>query len=221
MGPTSQLGWVQANAGKFGLQTASHAGEPWHVQAQGTMPIGDPNSAPIGDLFSSFGGLVSGGFDLVTGGGGLTGLLTKFITGGSLSSLIDNAISMFIKLMTAPLSGLANVFGKTSLSKEKLNDLIDKESSIKINVSKYAGFTPSTNDAILGKNSPPVFGDPISLASQTAPTIHAKIDSPIIFKTEIHIGGNAASSPMDAQRTASTIADHLESELARREWRKS
>ena len=232
LGPTSELGWVQANADKFGLQTASHAGEPWHVQAAGTMPVGDP--APIGDLFGGlmsglgsmasmsvlgpFQHLVSGGLD--GGSGGLTDLLGNFIMGGNLSELIDNAISMFIKLMTAPLSGLANVFGKLNMSKEDINDLIDKPSAIKVNVSKYAGFTPSTNDAITGKNAPPIFGDPISLASQTAPTIHAKMDSPIIFKTEITLGGNVGSSPMDAQRTASTIANHLEAELSRRQWRK-
>lgn len=223
IGPTSELGWVQANAGKFGLQTASHAGEPWHVQSEGTMPIGDPSSEPIGDWMSS---LMSTGMNIATGGltGGISGLgnvLTNFITGGDLSGMIDKAISLFVKMMTIPLSGLANVLGKANFSNEDLNNIIDKKSSIKVDVGKYAGFTPKTNEAIIGKNATPIFGDPISMASQTSPTIHATMDAPIIFKTEITIGGSAGSSPMDAQRTASTIADHLEAEFSRREWRKS
>jgi hypothetical protein len=235
IGPTNQLGWVQQNAHKFGLQTAANAGEPWHVQSAGTMHVGDPsssgNSEPIGDLFGMLKSTAMGSIPIIGplltaggldgGGGGLAGVLTKFLMGGSLSGMIDNAISMFIKLMTAPISGLANVLGKANFTTEDLNDIIDKPSSIKINVSKYAGFTPKTNDAITGKNAPPIFGDPISLASQTAPTIHAKMDSPIIFKTEITLGGNVGSNPVDAQRAASTIADHLEAEFARREWRKS
>ncbi len=227
IGPTSELGWVQANAGKFGLQTAANAGEPWHVQSEGTMPVGDIFSGLMGGLtdmasmsvLGPFQNMVSGGLD--GGSGGLSSLLKNFISGGNLSDLIDNAISMFIKLMTAPLSGLANVFGKLNMSKNDLNNLIDKPSSVKVNVSKYAGFTPSTNEAITGKNAPPIFGDPISMASQTAPTIHARMDSPIIFKTEITLSGSAGNSPVDAQRAATTIADHLESELARRAWRKS
>jgi hypothetical protein len=118
IGPTNQLGWVQQNAHKFGLQTAANAGEPWHVQSAGTMHVGDPsssgNSEPIGDLFGMLKSTAMGSIPIIGplltaggldgGGGGLAGVLTKFLMGGSLSGMIDNAISMFIKLMTAPIS---------------------------------------------------------------------------------------------------------------------
>jgi hypothetical protein len=40
LGPRSQMGWLNANAKRFGLDTGSDKGEPWHVQVAGTM-IGD------------------------------------------------------------------------------------------------------------------------------------------------------------------------------------
>lgn len=43
IGPRSQMGWVQANARRFGLDTGASKGEPWHVQVAGTM-IGDTTS---------------------------------------------------------------------------------------------------------------------------------------------------------------------------------
>jgi hypothetical protein len=43
LGPRSQMGWLNANARKFGLDTAGSMGEPWHVQLSGTM-IGDAQS---------------------------------------------------------------------------------------------------------------------------------------------------------------------------------
>jgi hypothetical protein len=234
IGPVSELGWVQANAGKFGLQTASHAGEPWHIQHEGTMPIGDNifdiakgalGSVAQTGLNIAMPGLGSvGGFigNTLTGGGGpLADLIGKFITGGTMSSFIDTAISWFIKIMTMPLSGLAKAFGTRNITEEEINNLIDKPSTVKVNVSKYAGFTPTTNSAITGKNSAPIFGDPISMASNQPATVSAKFESPIIFQTQIHLSGAAGQSPIDAQKAASRIADALEAEYARREWRKS
>jgi hypothetical protein len=43
LGPPSQYGWLAKNARKFGLDTAGHLGEPWHVQTAGTISgLGDP-----------------------------------------------------------------------------------------------------------------------------------------------------------------------------------
>jgi hypothetical protein len=41
IGPASQYGWLAKNAKRFGLDTAGHLGEPWHVQVAGTLGIGD------------------------------------------------------------------------------------------------------------------------------------------------------------------------------------
>ena len=54
LGPSSQYGWIAANASKFGLQSGNKAGEPWHVGFPGTVPgrnfmTGDPE-AMIGDV---------------------------------------------------------------------------------------------------------------------------------------------------------------------------
>ena len=57
LGPSSEMGWIAANAASFGLDSGSRFGEPWHVGAPGTIPIGDPvspsgppssNSGPVG-----------------------------------------------------------------------------------------------------------------------------------------------------------------------------
>lgn len=57
LGPESEMGWIAANAASFGLDSGSRFGEPWHVGAPGTIPIGDPvspsgppssNSGPVG-----------------------------------------------------------------------------------------------------------------------------------------------------------------------------
>lgn len=228
IGPTSELAWVQANAGKYGLQTASHAGEPWHLQMAGTMPVGD---FPIGDIgfdtipggvgwalgkSSGLGGGsgVAGLFDLI-GGDIFKGILDKFITGGGISSLIDTAISWFIKAMTAPIGSLASVFGnRSALTDSEINTMVNRSSSVKVEASKWSGFTP------YNRSSSPGFGDPISMASQPA-SVNARFESPIIFKTEIHISGNTGSSPADIYKTANSMADALEDVLAKRQWRKS
>lgn len=191
------------------------------------MPIGDIFSTIAGGLGGAIGNTILPGVggligQTLTGGGGpISDLIGKFISGGTMSSFIDTAISWFIKLMTAPLSGLAKAFGTMNMSEEDINNLIDKPSTIKVNVSKYAGFTPSTNSAITGKNSAPIFGDPIAMASNQPATVSAKFESPIIFQTQIHLTGPAGQSPIDAQKAASRIADALEVEYAKREWRKS
>jgi hypothetical protein len=45
IGPASQYGWLAKNAKRFGLDTAGHLGEPWHVQVAGTLSgVGDAES---------------------------------------------------------------------------------------------------------------------------------------------------------------------------------
>lgn len=39
LGPRSEYGWIVANAHKFGLSSANHVGEPWHVGLPGTVPM--------------------------------------------------------------------------------------------------------------------------------------------------------------------------------------
>jgi len=217
IGPMSEMGWLQANAGKFGLQTATHAGEPWHVQAAGTMPYGDPGSMPIGDE-DSFLGKVGAFFG--TGAKALEDtitwpmkkLISMFFSGGSAINTVDSAINFFIKLLMEPMGMLGSFTGTNKLGVDDYKSLINTKSDFKSRV--FKGFEPDVN---LGQ---PVFGDPISMASGS-PTIHAKMDSPIIFKTEIHLNGATGNSPIDAQRTAATIADHLQAEYAKRDWRKS
>lgn len=43
LGPRSEMGWLNANAKRFGLDVGTKFGEPWHVQLAGTM-IGDAQS---------------------------------------------------------------------------------------------------------------------------------------------------------------------------------
>lgn len=63
LGPSSEFGWIVANAHRFGLEHGAMHGEPWHVGAPGTVPkmrrpgVGDtPSSAPIGDLWDIIAG---------------------------------------------------------------------------------------------------------------------------------------------------------------------
>lgn len=60
LGPPDQFGWIVANAAAFGLESGAAFGEPWHVGAPGTQPIGDVNTARAGvrsgdDLISRLG----------------------------------------------------------------------------------------------------------------------------------------------------------------------
>lgn len=218
IGPTSELGWLQANAGKFGLQTASHAGEPWHIQMDGTMPVGDAMTDAISSFTGNFGGLL---MDTLTGGGNsMSDILGKFITKGDLSSFIDKAISWFIKLMTAPLSGLAKTFGERTITQSDIETMVNKKGAVKVEVSKFPGFKPYSNPGYTS-GAGALFGDPVSLASSQPATVSARIESPIIFKTDVHISGGASSNPIDIQKTAVSIADALEAEYAKRSWRKS
>lgn len=215
IGPTSELGWVQANAEKFGLQTASNAGEPWHVQMAGTMPYGDPvgESYPIGDnivtdMLGAIGGQAFGStLDLIQGllGGG---------SGNDLAGSIDKIISGIIKMMLFPMSGLfkaSALFGE-GFSSQQISDFTNASYTGRIKVPAGFGSTPSIG------GGDQIFGDPVYDMAKSRPT--SMTVAPVIFKTEVNVTGGM-SSGMDAQRTAVALADHLENEFARRDWRRS
>lgn len=133
IGPSSQYGWLAKNAHKFGLQTAGHKGEPWHVQRAGTMGVGDvgigdgliPDWVPgsgiantaiaIGLTTSNpagVGGILGGPLNplnIARDIGGLIDLLSK-VFGGVLSSM-DAAASVITNLDPAAMFS-----GKKSLS---------------------------------------------------------------------------------------------------------
>lgn len=41
LGPSSEFGWIVANAHRFGLESGANFDEPWHVGMPGTVPVGD------------------------------------------------------------------------------------------------------------------------------------------------------------------------------------
>ena len=75
LGPRSEYGWLMKNAHKFGLETASKYGEPWHIQVAGTTvparnPGGRGNIGDPGDVGNPFdwavdqvGGAIGWGID--------------------------------------------------------------------------------------------------------------------------------------------------------------
>jgi hypothetical protein len=224
LGPTSELGWVEANAGKFGLQTASNAGEPWHVQMAGTMSYGDPETQPIGDIFDwlkdKAGAVIGGASDMLGGQafGGSIDLIKGLLGSGSgqdLAGSIDKIISGLIKMMLFPMSGLfkaSNMFGGEGFSSQQISDFTNSSYTGSIKVPRGFGSTPSIG------GGDQIFGDPIYDMARTRPT--SMTVAPVIFKTDVNVTGGI-SSGMDAQRTAVSLADHLEAEFARRDWRRS
>lgn len=215
MGPRSQLGWLNANAHKFGLQTASSQGEPWHVQQAGTMPVGDPT--PIGDILGSLGSaastagnIASDAVGVLTDPGGLIKKAIQKLLGGdgSTSDDIDAAINMFIKVMLSPTMALSKVFGSSKFDQKSADDIINKPHSFAINYGKYQGFKSASDPS--GGNV--VFGDPGSNYPQMGNNVSIR---PIVITNHITVQGGMGSR-MDAQRTAGVLAGHIESELSRR-----
>jgi len=62
------------------------------------------------------------------------------------------------------------------------------------------------------------FGDPIYNMASSRPA--SMTVAPVIFKTEVNVTGGSGGG-IDAQRTAVTLADHIEAEFVRRDWRRS
>lgn len=120
IGPASQYGWLQANAHKFGLQTARSKGEPWHVQRAGTIGdigIGDWNDwIPGSGLADNIPGvsLIAGAASFGEDIAGLVRLL-KTVFSGVLGAMdaAKSAASLFDPA-TILRSGAAGVVGTSS-----------------------------------------------------------------------------------------------------------
>lgn len=242
LGPTSELGWLQQNAGKFGLQTASNYGEPWHVQHAGSMHVGDP--APIGDFWDtakSMGTAIAGGINPGLGaaaqlafGVGLPGMATgalegsvdffqnlikKFVGGGNMSDMIDAAINLYGKAMTFPLAGLTKLFGTSAYGEQlgigndhQVQNLIDRNSAIQVDISSWGGFTPNMSNT----NGPQIFGDPIGDIGQRMARAGGGGGTIFLFQNQFSIGQGGTSTAADTRRTVTAIGDQLESDMKRR-----
>ena len=223
IGPTSQMGWLEANAGKFGLQTASNAGEPWHVQMSGTMPVGDPNY-PIGEnilqtvgqgIFGAVGS-ISDAFGLEAFSG-ISEMIKSLLGGGangtSLASSMDSIINGLMKMFLFPMQGLFKVTGGGGgYSPTQISDYMNAGSTRSMQVPR--GFSSAFDPT--GGNVK--FGDPIHNMASSRPA--SMTVAPVIFKTEVNVTGGSGGG-IDAQRTAVTLADHIEAEFVRRDWRRS
>jgi hypothetical protein len=145
-------------------------------------------------------------------------LISSFIGKGSFSDMIDNATAIFSKMVTAPISAMANLFGPAQGGAPELMQLINGKANITVPV-LGTGFTPTPNlnnaPAIFGDPMP--FGGPLSMLSSD-PTSAGGSAPVLIFHTPITISSGAGSSGIDARQLASTLADHLESEVNKRSW---
>jgi hypothetical protein len=242
IGPMSQTGWLKANAGKFGLQTAAAQGEPWHIQQAGTMPVGDPmpygspsgDSMPFGwpDLGSlnpmnALGGVVSKIGDAIFSALGkiikpmmkavmspVSTLMQWFIGSGAPSAMIDTSIATYSKVMTAPLAGLTELLGKATDDPKQLQNLIDQNAFVNVPTTTYAGFTSSGQTIDSGQQ---IFGDPVAYMNDKGTTITANINPPIIFKADITLNG-VGNNATDARRAASVLVTHMNDEINKKKW---
>jgi len=211
IGPTSQMGWLENNAHKFGLQTAANRGEPWHVQLAGSMPYGDfeiPNDADFLGSLKTF--------------------LDFFMSGSSqdFAKMTDKTTTAFASLMLAPFAGLLKMFGASDMfgkAQTGFMDVLNSESSakIKIRVPKgFGGFSSSlATDPLFNMNTFADIGDPYGLTDLSSrQSSSVRMGSPVIFQSKITVNTTGGGTRTAAKATASAIADHLESELARRQW---
>ncbi len=96
LGPESEMGWIAANAGRFGLESGLNHDEPWHVGMPGTVPVGDPvpdvvNVVPvIGPVANIIGDFLAGPGG---GGGGAGGWIADQVPG---LDALQNVASMFM-----------------------------------------------------------------------------------------------------------------------------
>ena len=94
-GPESEFGWIAANAHRFGLESGVGHGEPWHVGAPGTVPIGD--------IWGSIKNVAGGAWDAISDAGGAVGKTVSGLTKlNPLSGLMG---------MLSPLSGIIGMAG--------------------------------------------------------------------------------------------------------------
>jgi hypothetical protein len=226
IGPTSQLGWLQANAGKFGLQTAGSAGEPWHVQAAGTMPIGDwlgGVKSAVGTGWNALKSVGGAAIDFATFGA--TSMLNdgldifenffgSWLEGGSASGIIDSAINLFSKLMLAPMSGMVQLLGGSGVGMDPTRlDALTREigsgSSFSfIDLPSWSGFHagPGTtgNDALFGDPYTP----PTPRGRSGASIVQVKVDNIIIQ------GRSGSGGGIDTRHAAKVLVDEIEKALS-------
>lgn len=263
LGPMSQMGWIVANAGKFGLDLATGAGEPWHAQVAGTMPhryLGDPKkrslglgddtpvglpglpgvdeiiggvagalAAPISGIIDAILGplsrLMSGVFSVLEEAdfNPMSMFVKKFLTGGTPIKVIDRATEFFGKAMLTPMLGLTKLLGSSNMSQDDYMEIIDSKSPVNVSLPKYPGYKGFKPEELNPFGDP--YSVPINLGDSSfsrmsqpsgSPLVSVK-ESPIVFNNSFQISG--VSSPQDARMVASTIASHLESELAFRSMR--
>jgi hypothetical protein len=242
IGPTSEGGWLANNAHKFGLQSAASQGEPWHIQMAGTMPVGDDgnwldklkgwSTSAVGKVVgagtSALGNLaaplVEGLKWIMTQASNIIlepiqGIFTKLLSGGSFSKIVDTAVSLYSKLMMAPLSGLIRIGGESvstgSMSEQDIIGLISGNETRPLpNITLPKGFSPKAFDV----TDSGLFGDPSGLMASTPTSVSMNMGSPVVINAPITINGGSGSSG-DARRVAAMVVDHLQSELSRRQWR--
>ena len=90
LGPSSQYDWIAKNAHKYGLDSAAHHGEKWHVGMPGTVPVFGNKGQKTGGIGEpDDGGWPSWGEIL----GGAAGGIVGGIPGGRVGSQIGGAAS--------------------------------------------------------------------------------------------------------------------------------
>lgn len=128
IGPESEYGWIAANAHKFGLHTAGHMGEPWHVGIPGTIPMGDPRRGGPGIGDTQYTQNPDGSWNVTGGNVEPDNLMTwgykgsKAVSkvagaaGGALGTIADlvqmiSPISGALKLAGGAFSGVKSLMG--------------------------------------------------------------------------------------------------------------
>jgi hypothetical protein len=157
LGPESEFGWIAANASRFGLDSGVGFGEPWHVGAPGTVPVGDIWSDMAGGAGAMgipvVGPMIGLGAQLMGGAaqsvginvpgdiGGLVELMKSFV--GSARGVFDT-IGNGIQGIAGAMSGdFSSLFGSDGLFSPV--GLINKASS---GIEKLTGLPTS---ALTGK----------------------------------------------------------------------
>jgi hypothetical protein len=165
-------------------------------------------------IFSAIQGLLKTALSPITTT--LTSVIKGFIGSGDLSKMIDTATGMFGKVITAPISGIADLFGKSSMSSSDITSVIDQRANVSLPISAFEGFQSSNSDRSGGN----IFsvGDPImGMASETPTTINANMGSPLIFNATINVNGMGSGSN-DARKMAATLVGHMQDEINKKKW---
>lgn len=151
-------------------------------------------------------------------------LLNGLTKSGTLTSVIDNAISFFVRSLLAPLTGLAGFGGMSEFTDADYMGLINQGGIIPLTAFDKISMTGRTGSSTTlpglfpssrGAADSELFGDPVSLM-QRAPTTPSNLSiAPTVVNASINITGMSGNQA-DAKRVAYVIADHLETEMSRR-----